>query len=514
MKKTRFAHAFVGPAHALAVAFTIAFCAAPRAAFAQTNYASTPLGGRSGLMGNTGVALAKDGAAPFLNPATIVRIDDAKFAFSVNMYSAFFAAYTNWHVPAGYDVSKFGTLPENASETQNRLDVLPSTLCFFFTLKGFGKTLGEDKEREASGQGLKGRQKLAACLGAVDRGAADYPALNFRAGGNAVNQAQSYRRDWSRFQVGPTFSTYLTDDIAVGFSLHGSYSSYDSYWASSNIGIDANQHAVSSAYNASASAHALDMVAIAGLTYRIDRATRLGVSLQSRAGTIFGQYSANEFSSYSADTNHAQVSLAHGDFSSPPPFRISAGLGWEWPRLSIEVNSSFYPPNPGALSTNVHVDETTADNGKAVLRGRDFTTTIDADALVNSAMGLEYFWSPEISVLGGLSSDFSAAQRLSPVSLPAIGTFTSERVNRAVLSLGIGSHGKTTEVLFGPQLAYGWGKAFAVNSLVLPNQIAVVDLNTYSVIFIIAGSADLRAIEEAVKGVQHVVDPKANKPRD
>ena len=35
-------------------------------------------------MGNTGVALARDGAAPFLNPATVVGIDDRQLAFSVN----------------------------------------------------------------------------------------------------------------------------------------------------------------------------------------------------------------------------------------------------------------------------------------------------------------------------------------------------------------------------------------------------------------------------------------------
>jgi hypothetical protein len=97
--------------------------------------------------------------------------------------------------------------------------------------------------------------------------------------------------------------------------------------------------------------------------------------------------------------------------------------------------------------------------------------------------------------------------------LPAIGTFTGERTSRAVLSLGLGSHGKTTEILFGPQLAWGRGKAYAANSLVFPNQIATVDLNTYSVIFIIAGSADLRAIEEAVKGVEHVVVPKTAPPK-
>jgi hypothetical protein len=41
-----------------------------RAVAAQGNDLSAPTGGRSALMGNTGVALARDGAAPFYNPAT------------------------------------------------------------------------------------------------------------------------------------------------------------------------------------------------------------------------------------------------------------------------------------------------------------------------------------------------------------------------------------------------------------------------------------------------------------
>jgi hypothetical protein len=161
----------------------------------------------------------------------------------------------------------------------------------------------------------------------------------------------------------------------------------------------------------------------------------------------------------------------------------------------------------------MHVEESTIESGVTLSRVRDFTATQRAQTVVNSAMGFEYAVSPLISVLGGVATDFSSADRLAPQDLPAIGLFSEERVHRTTVSGGIGSHGKTAEVLFGAQLGYGWGKAYALNSLVVPNQLAVVDLRTYSGILIIAGSADLRAIGEMAKGVEQVVVPHKPGPR-
>src|ERR1041384_8659646 len=70
---------------------------------AQANDRSSPLGGRSALMGNTGVALGRDGASPFLNPATGVGIDDRQLAFSVNFLALQINHFKDWHQPAGVD---------------------------------------------------------------------------------------------------------------------------------------------------------------------------------------------------------------------------------------------------------------------------------------------------------------------------------------------------------------------------------------------------------------------------
>ncbi|MGO8997193.1 MAG: hypothetical protein ACLQVI_28080, partial [Polyangiaceae bacterium] len=144
-------------------AFAAPMTLGARAARAQGNDRSAPIGGRSALMGNTGVALAEDGAAPFLNPATIVRINDQALAFSVNFFTFSATNFTNWHQPAPADPSQFGSVAlSNTSINTNGFNVLPSTLCLFFTVAGI------TAEGEPDGVLHRGRQKLAVCVGSLE----------------------------------------------------------------------------------------------------------------------------------------------------------------------------------------------------------------------------------------------------------------------------------------------------------------------------------------------------------
>ena len=61
-------------------------------------------------MGGTGVALGRDAAAPFLNPATVARIDDTGVAFSSNFYSFTSTQFTGFHQPGPVDTAQFGAL--------------------------------------------------------------------------------------------------------------------------------------------------------------------------------------------------------------------------------------------------------------------------------------------------------------------------------------------------------------------------------------------------------------------
>ena len=207
-------------------------------------------------MGNTGVALAEDGAAPFLNPATIVRINDQSLAFSVNFFAFGATHLSGWHQPGRVDPSRFGNVALNdTSIDTNGFNVLPSTLCLFFTIAGV------TADGEPNGVLHKGRQKLAVCLGSLEATNLNLGALSFNGSipGGTTTQVQSFSSNWNRLYVGPTYSVSLSDQFAIGLSLHGvatndtfavEGSSLSSTAATSSIqsslGSSGNGHAVSS----------------------------------------------------------------------------------------------------------------------------------------------------------------------------------------------------------------------------------------------------------------------------
>jgi hypothetical protein len=495
-----------------ATSFAAITCAvlvtATPSAHAQGNYRSTPLGGRSALMGNTGVALASDGSAPYLNPATIVRIDDSTLAFSVNVYSYSLAHYTGWHAPGAVDANRFGQLGlADTNENQGRFDVIPSTLCLFFTLKGWGHVLGEDREHEGGSPGMKGRQKLAACLGTTERETLSFPAINYRSltPGATASQAQSFTRSWGRFHVGPTWSFYATDDLAFGFSLHGIFSTYDVFRSSSNATVDGAGQAIVSSVSSTADGRSLDLAAILGMTYHLSRGTTFGLSVQTPALHVLGTYDANIFNAYSGAGDHAYLALGHGTFAAPPPFRIAAGLGSESRSLKLEADVSYYAPMGAAIHSDLHSDTTAVASGIALMRSQDLSLTESAGSILDSAVGFEYFLIPSFSILGGLSTDFSAAPSPPPSTATSFGIFTEERMHKVDVSMGIGSYGQASDLLAGVQLGYGWGTALAVNGFVLPNDLSVVDKRSYSIVLVVAGNASLRAIEQTLQRVEHLV---------
>ncbi len=202
------------------VASLFAMGPAEGSARAQGNDLSAPSGGRSALMGNTGVALSRDGSAPILNPATIVRIDDNSLAFSVNFYTFASTSFSHWHQPAPVDTTRFGDVGLNGTSiSTNGFRIFPSTLCLFFTVRGV------TAEGSNDGGLHGGRQKLAICFGSTEFEDVVLPALSFR--GNTplgmTAQTQSVARNWNRFHAGPTYSISFGDNFAVGLSLHGVY---------------------------------------------------------------------------------------------------------------------------------------------------------------------------------------------------------------------------------------------------------------------------------------------------
>jgi hypothetical protein len=467
---------------------------------AQGNDRSAPTGGRSALMGNTGVALARDGAAPFLNPATIVSIEDKHLAFSVNFFTYSLRRVSDWNEPGAVD-SRFGALKlQSTGETSTRFHALPSTLCLFFTLS---KVTLLDSESEESAP-PRGRQKLALCVGSLEADDINLTALQFQGGTSAgsTSQIESIARSWNRLYVGPTYGVELTDRLALGMSLHGVVTSDSFVVAGTNISSLTDGTALQSALGNAAYGYSFDLAAILGATYRAGSLT-LGASAQLPALHILGRYQANASDEVSGTDGTGTVMSGTGTFRALPPVRLAVGAGVQWPRLTVEVDESYDLPAPEAVVTDLQGTRTTLAGTTATTSPLTVQYAVGTHSTFNTAVGAEYFLTRGLSILGGASTNLSMLGTLTPST--ALGNPVQARTNHVSASFGIGSYGGIGDLLMGMQLDYGWGQLLAVDPYVVPNQWTAIATQTYSAMFVLAGATNLRAIGRAVEKVENAV---------
>jgi len=481
---------------------------AARGARAQGNDLSVPMGGRSALMGNTGVALSRDGSAPFLNPATVVRIADNSLAFSVNFYSFASTTLGAWHEPSPPDASHFGDVAlRGKSVGTNGFRVLPSTLCLFFTIKGVTDQGPSDKGFH------RGRQKLAVCFGSTEYEDIVMPALPFYGSTplGTTSQTQSVSRNWTRFNVGPTYGISLTDALAIGLSLQGAYTEESFSIDSNSVTSTAGGDAVQSSFGAGGSAYSFDAVAIIGATYRVGKIT-FGASAELPALHVFGRYAATLNSEYGvAGVDTAMLSGGTGSFSAPPPMRFAVGAGAEWPRLAVELDGSLQVP-VASISSSLTGWTTSLAGTAASTASFHAAYSVPERPAWNAGVGAEYFVSKSFSVIGGTSTSLSTLPPLSPAT--SLGNLVQGRTSSATVSFGIGSYGGGADLLIGAQLGYAWGQMLAVNPYALPNDWAVVGTSSYSALLILAGATDLSNIGRVAGRVERAVsgDPEPSPP--
>lgn len=218
----------------------------------------------------------------------------------------------------------------------------------------------------------------------------------------------------------------------------------------------------------------------------------------------FGSYTGtlnNEFSS--GTTGSATISTGTGSFSAAPPVRVALGAGAEYARLVLEVDAALVIPAPTGFTASL-------SGTTSVLTGSAITATtfqssvgVQEHLVVNPGIGAEYFLKPTISLVGGGSLNLTLQPPLS-TSL-GVGNLVQERQSMATVSAGVGSYGRSGNLMLGVQLGYGWGQSLAPNPYVTPNQWTVVDTSTYSALVILAGSTSLRSLGRAVERIEHVI---------
>jgi hypothetical protein len=475
---------------------------------AQANDRSSPLGGRSALMGNTGVALGRDGAAPFLNPATIVGIDDRSIAFSVHFLALQSHRFTDFHRPAAVD-PRFGSVSiEGKTVTSRRVTALPDTLCLFIAFSALTDG-GGGKEDPAPWRG--GKQKFALCLATVESDDEIVPALfaRGRTPGGTTTQDVSFARKWTRAHVGPTYSAQINRRLSLGASLQVAYTSMSFVQDTSSLSVAADGTAAHSALGMAGNGNSFDLTGILGATYDFDVVT-VGASMQLPALHVLGSYDATVHRTFNAsDTNQSIIATGSGDYRAKPPTRVSVGVGKSADTWTVEANASFDFGRSRAVASSIEAQNVSLMDGALATSSTAASYSVATRPNLNGAVGGEYFVSPRLSILGGAFTNFTSLKGLKPEAVPSLGNMVQARSHRVGVSMGLGSYGAGGEFLFGAQFGYGWGEMLAPNVYAVPSDWSVVKTQSFSALFVLAGATNLRTIKRAIEGVKNAVTPGA-----
>ncbi len=464
-----------------------------RTALAQGNYRSAPTGGRSALMGNTGVALGNDGAAPFLNPATVVRVDSS-LALSLNFVSLDITHASNWYVPGQVDAATYGNVPRSSDATITRVsgNAVPSTFCLFFGLPRIG----------SAKEGHAGRQQLATCLGATERASFDWVGQGYKASSadRSTLQSSSIRTNWQRFVVAPTYAVDVTDSLALGASVHGTFTDYSTIYGVGTTTTGGTLPVTSSAFQSGASGTDFGLSGLFGATLGVGSFT-IGASVQTPDLSVYGRGNMNRYVQFASTAETSSTTyVGSGGFHARAPTRFGLGVGYQWSTGTVELDAQLALADGDPLvldTTGTQVQSA----GAAATAARTLTTRYQP--AFNAGVGAEVFVRPHFSVLGGFGTDLSAVDSISDSGA------APSQIQRIFWSFGIGSHQRGGTLLLGAQIYYGWGQSLAPNAYVRPPRLDPAGIDTYGMLFVLAGATSLKAIEEAVSAVKGAVAPGA-----
>jgi hypothetical protein len=472
----------------IAPALAAAAVMAPQTAAAQANYRLAPVGGRTTLVGGTGLAFGRDSASAFLNPATVVRVDPGRLAFSVNFYELSIFTAPHWYTPGKVDQAHVGAVAgSDAAVTTAGFDTLPSSLCIFLRV-GDIKWLA----RETSKDLRASQARLGICLATVQQSDFTFDRENFSAANatGGTRQAQTVRQSFRRIAVGPTYSMYITNALAVGASLHASRAAYRSLFESSALG------------------DSYDLSATFGATYRIGRYQTVAAAFELPTAHLFGIGGLNRYTHYDGAGDGTASLTANGNFAAHSPMRIALGTGIERAWGSAEVNVSYHVPTGPAYTSHLDGRAFAQQNGGVSTdRAASLDLSTPARGAVNFGVGGEMVIAPYLTLLTGVSTDLSTVPKGNLLVDPM--NYFPSRTNRVGASLGLGSHGDGGDLYVGGELSYTWGERLAVNAYQLPAELESTQTQTFGLLVVIAGTTSFKAITRAMNDITKAVDPSS-----
>jgi hypothetical protein len=486
----------------------LALASAEGSARAQGNARLAPVGGRTTLVGGTGLAFGRDSASAFLNPATVVRVDPGRLSFSVNFYELSSFTAPSWYQPAPVDAARFGPVgTTRANATSLTFDALPSSLCLFLRVGELPIVAPAVANHPRESQA-----RLGLCFATIQGGNFTFEREDYSqpTAKGASRQAQTVSQTFQRFAAGPTYAMNVTDALAVGASLHVSRTSYRSSFASTATTDVGRSQPITSSFYSSTHGESYDVSATLGLTYRVAPYQTVALALEAPSLHGFGTGGLTRTSHFEGASGGTSTTSATGDFAAHAPLRVGMGTGIERAWGSAEVNVSYHLPVGPAYTAKLDGRALDVNDGVAVERGVALDTSAHAMGVVNAGVGGEVHVAPTLSLLGGLSTDLTTVRRGSLVSDAM--TYFPSRSQRVSASFGVGSHGEGGDLLVGGEVGYASGERLAVSSYQLPPALVSTPFHTVNVLFVVAGNTNFKAIRRAVNDLTNAVDPRKKPP--
>jgi len=455
-------------------------------ALAQANYESALIGGRSSLMGGTGVAAGTDSAAPLQNPATTTGIEGTSFVFST-----FFLQLTNRSVDADRNVVAEADRGA-AALGQMQFRVLPNSTCLFFDI------------RKVPGQ-VKGHHKGSICLAEPETNSFELQTtvVGESAAGRSGFQQRFISQIYSKKTYSVGWAVALSKQVSfgvtpmleeVGFRDMEGIASVLTDDASLADAIGSPGQSLSNVITRRASAFALS--AIAGVKWRLSDAFSFGASIHSPSWHITGSYAGTR-SSEAASSPTEQYAQERGSARFTYPMRLALGIAGRIKGVRFELDGYYHGGRGDFAEVQVNRTEVTVQNGTITA-----ATTVPARyneavrPVANFGLGAEIPLVPTWSLVTGILTDFGGLNARQNGTLVDQNLFRS-RLDAVHASLGVAWTPRAGSVLLGVRGFYGQGEMAITDTRNIPPARLASPQSQWGLSLVISGQLTLELLAQA-----------------
>jgi hypothetical protein len=448
---------------------------ATRLARAQANYDAALIGGRSSLMGGTGVAGGTDAAAPLQNPATTVDIEGTSFVFS----SVFLQYSTR---------SSRGNVANTSATSdlsQTQFTALPNSTCLF------ADVAGQKHVRS-------GRHKLSICLTEPEQEnfALDAKVLVNDDPNATLFQNRHIAQEFSKKVYAAGWAYGVNEWLSVGVTPMLQQIDYSDQEAIATLTADAGgtnpligAQGQSATTTSARRGSAFAGSALFGVQITPRPGWKTGISLETPGLFFGGSYSAVR-SAEGALGSEEQYMQERGTFRAQYPLRAAFGVAGRLPWFSFEANAYLHGARNDFIQIETSRDTVSFTGDVVSSRSSEDTKTLEGvRPVMNLGLGIQVPVHREWAVLGGFLTDFGG---LTPrKSGPADDLVFRSRRDRVHASVGVAWHPPAGTIMFGVRGFVGQGQLAVASALSADSTRQILNEDEWGLSLVISGQLSL-----------------------